>query len=73
MYLDVEIVILIAFFRIIYQSMFSHKSDKPWVMLELLDLEGVITNNTSPECEAKSLMMGYPLFFLQEGVHSNKL
>ena len=33
---------------------------------------GADTVNASPGCEAKFLMMGYPLSSLQEGIYSNK-
>ena len=35
-------------------------------------LEGGVTINASLGCKAKSLMKGYPLSFLREGIHSKE-
>ena len=42
------------------------------ISLELLCLEGGNTIKTSPRCETKSKMMGFPHSFVWEGVYSNK-
>ena len=46
--------------------------DRVDLSLESLSLERGIIINTSPRCQAKSLMMGYPHYFLPEGIHPFK-
>ena len=46
---------------------------KVYVSLELLCMEGGVAINTCNSVyKAKYLIMGYPLSFTKEGVHSNK-
>ena len=49
-------------------------SQGAWVdiTLELLDLEGVVTINASPDFEVNYLMIGYLLSLLWESIHQFK-